>query len=78
MENSDGDDRAPALAALSICEALLVALVELKILPGTEAMGVLEDAAAAHREGDNASKAVVAIIRSVLARNVTLWESELH
>ncbi|PVA09239.1 hypothetical protein DC366_15180 [Pelagivirga sediminicola] len=34
--------------ALSICEALLLALNDRKILPEIEIMGILEDAAAAH------------------------------
>jgi len=35
-------------AALSICEALLLALNDHKVLPEREIMGVLDDAAAAH------------------------------
>ncbi|MFT6932426.1 MAG: hypothetical protein ACJAXT_001122 [Paracoccaceae bacterium] len=36
------------VAALSICEALLLALNDAKVLPEREIVGVLEDAAAAH------------------------------
>lgn len=36
------------LAALSICESLLLALNDRKILPEIEILGVLVDAAAAH------------------------------
>jgi hypothetical protein len=36
-------------AALAICESLLLALTELKVLADHDARGVLEDAAAAHR-----------------------------
>lgn len=36
------------IAALSICEALLLALNDAHILPESEVMGVLKDAAAAH------------------------------
>ena len=36
------------IAALSICEALLLALNDHKLLPESEIMGVLRDAAAAH------------------------------
>ena len=36
------------LAALSICEALLLALNDLKVLPGSEIMAILQDAAATH------------------------------
>lgn len=36
------------VAALSICESLLLALTDHKILPEAEIMGILHDAAAAH------------------------------
>lgn len=36
------------VAALSICEALLLALNDAKVLPEHEIMGVLKDAAATH------------------------------
>ncbi len=36
------------IAALSICEALLLALSDHKLLPDGEIMGVLRDAAATH------------------------------
>lgn len=44
------------LAALSICEALLLALKDAQILPESEIMGVLKDAAASH---EAASQGVV-------------------
>ena len=37
------------LAALSICESLLIALADRKLLSEHEVQGLLEDAAAAHR-----------------------------
>ena len=37
-------------AALSICEALLLALNDRNILPEREIVGILRDAAAAHRD----------------------------
>lgn len=40
---------AKGLAALSICESLLLSLREQAILSAREAIGILEDAAAAHR-----------------------------
>ena len=40
---------AAGLAALSVCEALLLSLTEDGIIDEAEARGVLEDAAAAHR-----------------------------
>ena len=36
------------MAALAICEALLLAMNDHKLLPENEIMGVLQDAAAAH------------------------------
>jgi hypothetical protein len=46
---SDIKDVAAGCAALAICESLLLALTELKVLDDHELRGVLEDAAAAHR-----------------------------
>ena len=40
---------AAGLAALSICESLLLSLTDLDIIKGTEAVSILKDAAAAHR-----------------------------
>lgn len=42
-------EEAAGLAALSICESLLIALVEKGVLTAEEARGTLEDAAAAHQ-----------------------------
>ena len=39
-------------AALSICEALLLALNDRNILPEREIVGILKDAAAAHENAD--------------------------
>ncbi|MEH6648269.1 hypothetical protein [Sulfitobacter sp.] len=36
------------VAALSICEALLLALNDAKVLPESEIMGILKDASATH------------------------------
>ncbi|NNU82159.1 hypothetical protein HMH01_17110 [Halovulum dunhuangense] len=60
------------LAALSICESLLLALNDRKILPENEIVGVLSDAAAAHMHapagGDDAMHAAVAaLINGILA-----------
>ena len=40
---------AAGLAALSICESLLLSLTDLDIIKGTEVVSILKDAAAAHR-----------------------------
>jgi hypothetical protein len=45
----DRKSGAAGLAALAICESLLLALTESKILAAGEARAVLEDAAAANR-----------------------------
>ena len=42
---------AAGLAALSICESLLLSLTDLDIIKGTEAVSILKDAAAAHHRG---------------------------
>lgn len=59
-------------AALSICEALLLALNDRKVLPEAEIVGILEDAADAHTnipDGDPKAAlhaAVAALINSIL------------
>jgi hypothetical protein len=61
------------LAALSICESLLLALEDGKVLSHREVRGVLEDAAAAHRNAEGTSqererhRAVAAMIDRILA-----------
>lgn len=60
------------LAALSICESLLLALNDRKILPENEIVGILKDAAAAHEfaaDEKNAEThaAVAALINGILA-----------
>lgn len=60
------------IAALSICESLLLALLDRKILPEKEIIGVLQDAAAAHAvspDDDQAelNMAVAAQINKILA-----------
>lgn len=61
-------------AALAICESLLLALNDLNILPESEIIGILKDAAAAHQHlpkaGDGTSElhnAVAQLINSILA-----------
>lgn len=48
-DTNDTEAAVAGLAALSICESLLLALSDLKIMSEKDASGVLEDAAAAHR-----------------------------
>ena len=60
-------------AALAICESLLLALNDRKILPEAEIVGILQDAAAAHHHApsdDGAGEmhaAVAALINGILA-----------
>ena len=69
----DLNGTASAIAALSICESLLIALNDLKIMGGNETAGVLKDAASMHRNaggtGDEAvmHRAVAAIIERLIA-----------
>jgi hypothetical protein len=59
------------IAALSICEALLLAMNDHKLLPETEIIGILRDAAAAHGNtiGPDAEmhQAVAALINRIIA-----------
>ena len=47
------------MAALTICEALLLALNDAKVLPEREIMGVLEDAAATHENAGGSEAEIV-------------------
>ena len=47
-KSTDTNGEAAGLAALAICESLLLALTELKVIDDHEKRGVLEDAAATH------------------------------
>ncbi|MBB4305598.1 hypothetical protein GGD81_004679 [Rhodobium orientis] len=61
------------MAALSICEALLLALNDHEILPEREILGILQDAAAAHENADGTDdekethRAVAALIDRIIA-----------
>lgn len=67
------NDTAAGQAALSICEALLLALNDAKILPEHEIMGILKDAAATHEQAGGAPSdlaahaAVAALINKIIA-----------
>jgi hypothetical protein len=58
-------------AALAICESLLLALNDHKVLPESEIVGILKDAAAAHENAPKGNKdalntAVAALINGIL------------
>lgn len=61
------------IAALTICEALLLALNDANILPENEIVGVLRDAAATHENVDTSDnriathRAVAALINDIIA-----------
>lgn len=61
------------MAALTICEALLLALNDAKILPESEIIGVLKDAAATHENASGSDtelerhNAVAALINRIIA-----------
>lgn len=63
---TDMHSTASGLAALSICESLLLAMGDLKIMAAQDAMGVITDAAAAHR-GAGASPQDIAMHAEVVA-----------
>jgi hypothetical protein len=66
-------DDADGLAALGICESLLLALTELKIVTEQQTRDLLADVATTHQEAATASQipqkhhAVIAIIQRILA-----------
>ena len=74
MSNSiEINGAASGLAALSICESLLLAMGDLKVMNENQVMGVMNDAADAHRNavGSVKDKAlhleVVAILDRIIA-----------
>jgi hypothetical protein len=48
-DQDDADRKSAGAAALSICESLLIALNDLKIIDDKETRAVLQDAAESHR-----------------------------
>lgn len=61
------------MAALSICESLLLALNDREMLPEKEILGILNDAANSHEEAvgtddeADAHRGVAALIRKIIA-----------
>lgn len=73
------DQRDPAgMAALSICEALLLALHDRKLLPEREIVGVLRDAAATHENAQGSKserqihKASAKLINEIILGGIPL------
>ena len=71
------------IAALSICEALLLALNDAKVLPEREIVGVLKDAAAAHKHAGGSDleiaehKVVASLINKIIAGGNSVRRSKL-
>ena len=66
------------MAALSICEALLLALNDRNILPESEIVGILRDAAATHENAVgleaemNLHRSAAALIKRIIERRNSL------
>ena len=71
--NRELEHAASGLAALSICESLLLAMGDLKIMNSDQAIGVITDAAEAHRSAGSTQmdkdmhQAVTAILDRIIA-----------
>jgi hypothetical protein len=78
------DDRAAGRAALSICESLLIAMQDLKIMSERDARDVLQDAATAHQEAGRTSdqadlhKRVAGIIDAMFTRATGLGGADVN
>ena len=70
MSNEQEIKELSGLAALSICELLLLALIDCRVLSDEEIRGVLEDAAAAHRDavGTPQEREVHAAVAAIIDR----------
>ncbi|UWQ55432.1 hypothetical protein [Leisingera caerulea] len=68
------------MAALSICEALLLAMKDLQVLPEHEVIGVLRDAAAFHENADGTGTdaeghhAAASLIHQIIANGNPVWK----
>jgi len=73
VESTDIDGAASGVAALSICESLLLAMGDLKLMGEREVVGVVTDAASAHRNAGSSARdkalnlAVVTILDRIVA-----------
>jgi hypothetical protein len=71
-KSNDVKGVAAAVAALAICEALLLALSDIKLMSVKQIRDVLDDATAAHRDADPTQdpavrREVVAILKRIKA-----------
>ena len=81
MSESDRTDKTAGMAALAICESLLISLHERKIIDDKEAHAVFEDAAATHRNAISVSsnpdehRAVATLIERIIGGRSSLLKS---
>lgn len=70
---TDIRNTASGLAALSICESLLLAMGDLKIMGEDDAIGVIADAASAHRDAGTTDdeKAMHLAVAAILDRIIS-------
>jgi hypothetical protein len=66
VESTHVSDAASGLAALSICESLLLAIGDLELMNEKEVVGVVADAAEAHRNAGGSARDI-ALNREVVA-----------
>jgi hypothetical protein len=67
------------LAALSVCESLLVALLDLRIIDERELVGILKDASAAHQNVEAAQNPMLhAAAAEVIDRIIAAKNSVRH
>ena len=73
-------DTASGIAALSICESLLLAMGDLKIISEAEAINVIADAASAHRDAGMTAdqKAMHLAVATILDRIISGGNSIRH
>ncbi len=72
-DSTEITNAAAGLAALSICESLLLAMGDLKIMGETEAVGVISDAAESHRGAgwSDREKAIHSQVVTILDRIIS-------
>jgi hypothetical protein len=66
VKSTNVNDAASGLAALSICESLLFAIGDLELMNENELVGVVADAAEAHRNAGESTRDI-ALNREVVA-----------
>lgn len=71
VELTELECKASGIATLSICESLLIALSDLRIIRAAEASGILEDAATTHRNaGATGDEAALNLLVATMIENL--------